>query len=172
MSDDLRTIVENVQRHAKQWQSVIDLANAVDKVNKLDQLCKEADARLKAKRDEEAAQAKRLDAVNVDLAKATDALAQARADAADVADLAKRDAADKAKAAQDEADRIIRDAKAAAEHIAKDSEAAQIAAQKQIDAANAQLASVNDAIAQAEREHESVLAATEKARAAIKAFVG
>ena len=121
MSDkSLADIVTQVQSQARYFRAVLDLADAVDGVTKLDQLRAEADARLAAKGEEEARAAARLDNIMAQIEGANSKVAQAKAEADSIVANAMRQAGQIASDAQDSARKILEVAKIDADGIGRD----------------------------------------------------
>ena len=121
MSDkSLADIVTQVQSQARYFRAVLDLADAVDGVVKLDQLRAEADARLSAKGEEEARAAARLDNIMAQIEGANSKVAQAKAEADSIVANAMRQAGQIASDAQDSARKILEVAKIDADGIGRD----------------------------------------------------
>lgn len=116
----LADIVNQVQSQARYFQAVIDLAGAVDDVRKLDQLRSEADARLAAKADEEAAAAARLDNLMAQIDAATGKVAAANGDADRILAAAMRQAGQMKRDAEDAQRKIIETARVEADGIGRD----------------------------------------------------
>jgi len=116
----LADIVNQVQSQARYFQAVLDLAAAVDDVNKIDQLRSEADARLAAKADEEAKVAARLDNLMAQVDAASGKVALASGDADRILEAAMRQAGQMKRDAEDVQRKIIDAARVEADGIGRD----------------------------------------------------
>ncbi len=168
----LRENAETVLNQARIFKAVIAIAEVIGSVDKVEQLIGEANARLKAKQDEEALLDGRMADAAAKLKAAQDKVSKAKAKAAELAGDAQAAHDATVKQANEASAEILKDAKGKAGEIIAAANKSRMEAEELVRAKQAELTTINGRVDAGLIELAAITEQIETARATIKQMIG